>query len=134
MTDKIRAALETRLNALLPAISTAWENVEYKPLQNVPYQQVNMLYATPNNVTLGCERYYALGVLQIVVNYPLNSGSTAAEDRANLLVTHFKRGTVATHAGQSVMITNTPSKRILGSDGSFFKIAVSINYRAEVIG
>ena len=134
MTDKIRAALEARLNALTPAISTAWENASHTPVHNQPYQRVNLLYADPDNRILGCARRYETGVFQVTLCYPIGSGAGAIEDRANLLREHFKRGTVLTNSGQSLQIINTPSKRSLGNDGAVFRMAVSINFRAEVFG
>lgn len=134
MTDKIRAALEKHLNSLTPLISTAWENVSFAPVDGTPYQRVNMLYANPDNRILGCERRFEPGILQITLCYPLNDGPKNPEARANLLIGHFKRGTVVSHDGQDVMIINTPAKRILGNDGAVFKVVVSINYRADVFG
>lgn len=134
MTDKIRAALEVRLNSLSPAISTAWENTKFEPVNGTPYQRVNLLYANPDNLVLGCDRRTETGIMQITLCYPLNLGATQIEDRANALISHFARGTVMTNSGQSVQVTRTPSKRVLGNDGAVFKMAVSIYYRADVIG
>ena len=134
MTDKIRAALESRLNSLSPLIATAWENASFTPVNNQPNQRVNLLYSDPDNRILGCVRRYETGVFQVTLCYPIGSGAGAIEDRANLLREHFKRGTVLTNSGQSLQIINTPSKRSLGTDGAVFRMAVSINFRAEVFG
>lgn len=138
MTDKIRAALEKHLSALTPALITAWENVSFDPAKDAPnkqpYQRVNLLNANPDDRILGCARRYELGIFQVTLCYPLDKGPKDIETRANLLISHFKRGTVVSHDGQYAQIINTPSKRILGSDGAVFKMAISINYRAEVFG
>lgn len=134
MTDKIRAALETHLSALTPAISTAWENTKFTPVNGTPYQMAFVKYATPDDRILGCARRYELGFMQVTLCYPIDKGAAAIETRANLLREHFKRGTVLSHSGQFLQIINTPSKAVLGSDGAVFKIAVSINFRAEVFG
>lgn len=134
MTDKIRAALEGHLSLLTPTISTAWENKEFTPANGSPYQVVALRYAAPDNRVIGCDRRYELGFLQVTLCYPINNGPGAIEDRANLLRNHFKRGTTVSNSGQYVQVINTPSKRILGSDGGVFKMVVSINFRAEVFG
>ena len=36
----VRAALQTKINAMTPAISYAWENVAFTPVAGVPYAQV----------------------------------------------------------------------------------------------
>ena len=134
MSNKIRAALETKLDALLPAISTAWENVEFLPVVGTPWQRVNILWANPENTILGCSRRFERGIFQVTLNYPMNKGASAIDDRVNLLVAHFYRGLAMTNDGQTVRITSTPSRKILGDDGKFFKMVVSINFNAEVFG
>jgi hypothetical protein len=134
MSNKIRSALETRLNSLSPAISTAWENVEFLPVVGTPWQRVNILWAAPENTTLGCARRFERGIFQITLHYPMNKGASEIDDRANLLVAHFYRGLAMTNDGQTVRITSTPSRKILGDDGKFFKMVVSINFNAEVFG
>jgi hypothetical protein len=134
MSNKIRVALENRLNALSPAISTAWENVEFLPVVGTPWQRVNILWASPDNTTLGCSRRFERGILQVTLHYPMNKGASTIDDRVNLLVAHFYRGLAMTNDGQTVRITSTPSRATLGDDGKFFKMAVSINFNAEVFG
>ena len=65
MADNIRKALEVRLAALAPAISTAYENTEFEPVYGAPYQRANMFYATPDNQTLGCQRRREIGIFQV---------------------------------------------------------------------
>ena len=134
MSDKIRVALEKRLNTLSLAISTAWENHEFTPVVGPPWQQCNVLCANPQNITLGCSRRFERGIFQITLNYPTNKGAGAIDDRANLLIAHFYRGLAMAHSGQTVRITSTPSRKVLGDDGKYFKMVVSINFNAEVFG
>jgi hypothetical protein len=46
---QVRAALETALNSISPAIDTAWENAPYTPVDGTPYQQATLLRAQPDN-------------------------------------------------------------------------------------
>ena len=50
----IRAALETALNAITPAIATAWENDAFTPPDlETPYQAAFLLLAQPENTEIG---------------------------------------------------------------------------------
>lgn len=49
----IRKALEKRLGALAPALSTAYENSSFTPVNGTPYQRVNLLPATPADLVMG---------------------------------------------------------------------------------
>jgi hypothetical protein len=110
-----------------------WENVEFTPT-GAAYQEAHMVYATSEDAALGNAYRRDRGFMQVTLFYPLNTGATAASDKADALISWFKRGSVVTNGGQSVRILNTPTKTILGSDGQFFKIAVSIYFNAEVFG
>lgn len=134
MTDKIRAALETKLSAMGSALPTAFENMAFTPVQGTAWQQANILWANPDNRTLGAERRFERGIFQITLHYPKGNGAGVADTQAELVRMHFKRGTVCSASGQDVQVMNTPAKRNLGViiDG-FFSIAISINFQAEVI-
>ena len=49
----IRAALEQAVESITQSIATAWENVEYKPIDGIQYQRVYIIYADPNNQEYG---------------------------------------------------------------------------------
>jgi hypothetical protein len=73
-------------------------------------------------------------LFQVTLNYPIDKGAAAAEDRANAIINQFKRSTKVSNGGQWVQVIRTPYKRVLGSDGAFFKVVVSINWQADVFG
>lgn len=129
---KVRAALETRLGTLTPALSTAYENAAFTPVAGTPYQRVFLLPATPDNEVLGCDYYREIGIFQVMLCYPLNGGPAAAQARAELLRTHFKRGTSVSNGGVSTIVTATPAVDRALIDGDRFCIPVSIRYRAEI--
>jgi len=131
MTEKIRAALEAHLNSM-PAISTAWENANFDPVIGTPYQRVNMLYAEPNDLTMGATRRREIGIFQITLCYPEGNGSVSAHDRFDLVVTHFKRGTVLSFSGANVLITKTPRKTTLGNIDGFYTVIASISYSSDI--
>lgn len=103
----IRAALETRLDALSPALATAWENNDYTPVADTPYQRVHLMRAEPENPTFDAFRR-KLGFLQVTLFYPQGDGPAAAEARADLLSAHFPRGLTLTSGGYKVIIDGTP--------------------------
>lgn len=105
---KIRAALETALNGMSPALATAWENAAYTPVAGTPYQRVFMLPAGPENPSFGDGFRREYGLLQISLCYPLQTGPVAAATRAELIRTTFKRGASFTSSGVTVITEKTP--------------------------
>lgn len=129
---EIRTALETKLNALTPALVTAWESVPFTPVVGTAYQQVNLMIADTLNPTLGGDHYRIKGFMQVLLCYPPNAGAKTATTRADLLVNHFKRGTSLTSGGITVIIDKTPSIAPALIDGVLYKIPVSIYFSADI--
>lgn len=129
---KVRAALETRLGTLTPALSTAYENAAFTPVAGTPYQRVFLLPATPDNEVLGCDYYREIGIFQVSLYYPVNGGPGTAQARAQLLRTHFKRSTTMTSGGVTTTVSATPAIATAFVDGDRYVIPVSIPYRAEI--
>lgn len=103
----VRAALETALAAISPALATAWQNVPYTPVNGTPYQRVYLLPVEPDNPTMGrfaTER----GVFQVSLYYPLDTGAAAAEARAELIRDTFYRGASFASGGLTTVIERTP--------------------------
>jgi len=104
----IRAALETRLNALSPALQTEWENTRIIPTADIPYQSVNILFADPANYENSAS-YQELGYMQVDLRYPINQAAGPAGRRAQLLRDWFPRGLTLTSNGVTACISKTPS-------------------------
>lgn len=103
----VRQALETALNGMSPAISTAWENVPFEPVVDTPYQAAFLLGAEPESIEAGTS-YRERGIFQINLNYPLNTGPGAAEARAELIRDTFPRGATFTADGVTTRIETQP--------------------------
>lgn len=103
----IRAALETAVAAIAPPLSTANENVPFTPVADVPYQEVFVLFATPDNPEIG-PVFIERGMLQVNLQYPKGQGSGVAAARAKLLRDAFPFGSSLTNGGVTVNITKTP--------------------------
>jgi Bacteriophage related domain of unknown function len=103
----IRAALETALLAMTPAIATAPENTPYTPTVGVPYQRIYLLAAEPLNPEMGTHTTER-GFLQVSLAYPLNTGPAAATARAELIRDTFYRGRSFVSGGVTTIIEKTP--------------------------
>jgi hypothetical protein len=128
----IRAALETRLNAMTPALATAWEGVPYTPVTGTPYQQVNMLLSATENPTFGDAMYRVTGFLQVLLCYPPGTGPKAAATRAELVRDQFRRGLGLSSGGTDVLIDRTPTIAPAIIDGDRYRIPVTIYFSADI--
>lgn len=130
---KIRAALETALDAMTPALSTAWENVDFIPVTDVAYQQAFLVPSEPDNLEVG-PVFMQGGIFQINLRYPLKNGPAGAQARAELIRTTFKRGSSFSNSGVVVNIIKTPA---IGTgatvEGRWF-LPVRIYFNAQLIG
>lgn len=106
--NAIRNALYTALDAITPALETAWENVDFVPSSN-PYQRVNVLFADPNNLGYGSGPYREIGYMQVKLMYPQSEGALKAGARAELIRDTFYRGSSFTSDGVTTVIEKTPS-------------------------
>ncbi len=129
---KVRTALEIALHTMAPALATAWENQNFSPTPGVPYQAAHLLAATPDNSTMGDGHYRERGILQVSLNYPVNSGTAAAMARAELIRTTFFRGASFTSSGVTTRISATPviGRGMVVNDR--WVLPVSISYFADV--
>lgn len=129
---KIRAALETALNAMSPALSTAWENAAFTPVAGTAYQQVNILFAAPDNMEFG-SRHRELGYMQVRLMYPQAVGTSTVAARAELIRTTFYRGASFTNGGVTVIVEKTPEVGAGTIDGDRFVIPVKIRFFANIV-
>lgn len=129
----VRAALEAKLNAMTPALAIAWQNVGYTPVTGTPYQACYLMPATPSNPTVGDGFYREQGIFQVSLFYPLLVGSGAAEARAQLIRTAFKRGTAMTSGSVSVFVDTTPEIGQGRADDDRWHVPVKIRWSVGII-
>ena len=127
----IRAALETALNAMSPALATAWENRPYTPEAGTPYQRVNVLFARPVNSEIS-RAFEQDGFMQVTLLYPPDAGPGDAAARADLLTTTFYRGRSLTSGGVTVTILYTPETLPGFRDGDRYAVPVRVPFHAEI--
>jgi hypothetical protein len=128
---QIRRALEIALNAITPAISSAWENMDFTPQGGTPYQDVYLLPAEPENPEFGGSIYRERGILQVTLKYPAGTGPSLAAARAELIQSTFFRGASFTNGGLKVIIDRTPEIMPYYVDGDRYCIPVRIRYFAN---
>lgn len=129
---KIRAALETALNAMSPAVSTAWENMAFTPVAGTAYQRVNLLLATPENIEFG-RHHREVGYMQVTLMYPLQVGTATVAARAELLRTTFYRGASFTASGVTVVIDQTPEVSPGSVEGDRYAVPVKVRFYANIL-
>ena len=131
MSD-LRAALETALAAMTPALATAWEGVAYTPVVNTPYQQVALVPGTPINDEYG-GGFQDQGFFQVSLHYPPGLGSKDATDRALAIRAVFYRGATFTKNGLVVKIVKTPTiLPAMDDDQGRYVLPVSIQYLTSI--
>ena len=129
---KIRAALESALAAITPAISIAYENVPYSANVSVPYAQPRLLMAAPDNPTLGSSFYRERGIFSVMLVYPIGNGSGAAMARAELLKATFRRGNSYSSGGVTVNIERTPEIAMQTAGADAYSVPVKIRFWADI--
>lgn len=133
MSNKaIIVAMESRLNSIVPALPIAWENTNFKPVANQPYQEANILFAKPENPTFGDDFYRQRGYLQVKLHYPLNKGKKDIIERAELIREWFNRGLSLEAFGIVTTIEETPEITNGEPEGSMFSVIVRIRFFANI--
>jgi hypothetical protein len=129
---KIRAALETALNAMASPISTSWENQAFvPPIATTPYQIANVLLAQPSNLVYGSE-HQELGFMQVKLMYPLQIGTATVAARAESLRSTFSRGSSFTASGVTVIISKTPEIMAGRIEESRYAVVVKIPFYSNI--
>jgi len=105
----VRAALETALNGMSPALAMAWEDVAYEPDPTQPWQAVHVMFADARPVELGGKWHEEPGIMQVSLFYPAKTGPAQVETRAELIRSTFKHGTEFAASGARVVVRNVPS-------------------------
>lgn len=132
---KISAALVAAYRAALPALAdaTAYEGRAFVPGDRAEWAQLTNLRAGTDVASLGeggADEH--LGVLQIDINVPENTGTAVLLARADTLRGYFVAGRRFTNSGQNVRINGADVSAIRSVE-SWLRISVSVNYSAHSI-
>ena len=105
--ESIRAALETQLATLTPALDTVHENEAYAPTDGVPYQRVDLLIAQPDSPLMGAGRREQ-GIMQVTLRYPRGDGARDITARAEAIRDAFPKGAEFAAGSYRVTIFDSP--------------------------
>jgi hypothetical protein len=128
----IRKLLETQLNTLSSGLATAWENVPYKPTAGTPWQRVQLLPGRTENPTWGSAHRREVGIFELMLFYPKNTGPHDAYTRAATLMAGFARGSSFSENNIQVLIDEHPYISGSQKDDSWFIVPVNVPYIADV--
>ena len=129
---EIRKALETQLIALDSSIATAWENVDFTPVNNQPFQIVHFLYTQPGDAGFKNGPYLQQGYMQVTLQYPTNQGSGAAQAKAEMLRASFFRGLSLSANGITTVIAQTPEILAAIVENDRYSVKVRIRFYAYI--
>lgn len=130
---KIKAAIETALNTITPAIDTVWENTTYVSTVGVPFQQLWFLDFITKHVEINATGYQVESYFQIDLMYPLLAGSGTVLARAELIKSLFKHASSFINGGVTVNIIGTPTVTSGRVDGDRWKVIVKVYYSSWII-
>lgn len=119
-------ALEIRLNAISPKPPIAWPNQNYEPVIGTLYLQPSELPGTSTTATFDYTEQQ-VGVYQIDVRAPIDTGAAAALAQAEAIADHFAAQRKLTRNGTDVRIRSISRNQGL-RDGAWFVVSVSIVY------
>lgn len=128
----IRAALETALEGMSPAIATQWENAPYTPVVDTPYQRVNLLMNEPAAIEMSGAHHQEAGFMQVTLCYPLGTGHGAATTRAELIRQTFYRGATFTSGGVTTTIERHPEIAPALIEDDRYAVPVRVRFFANV--
>ena len=129
---KTQKGLIKHLNLLVPAVPTAYEGASFNAPATI-YQRLQFRINQPDDPVLGTGYYRERIEMQIFVNAPTNKGTGEALTRAELLRTHFKKGTTISEDGILIHILETPQISGTVAFGDRIICPVLIDVVAEVL-
>lgn len=129
---KTQKGLIKHLNLLVPSLPTAYEGASFTPPSTI-YQRLQFRVNQPDDPVLGTGYYRERMELQIFVNAPANKGTGEALTRAELLRTHFKKGTTIAEDSILIHILETPQISGTVAFGDRIICPVLIDVTAEVL-
>jgi hypothetical protein len=128
----IRRALEAAVAAMTPVVQIAYENSLYTPTSGTAYQRLTLLPQRPGNEEIG-PNYTQEGDLQIDLFYPADgSGPAAAQTRAELIRSTFKRGNPYSSGGVTVTVMLTPEIGAAYVEADRFVVPVFLRIFASI--
>lgn len=111
---------------------TAWDNIGFKPVPGVPYQKVNLVFAEPDDITMGSGYFREQGFIQVSLMYPILFGTLDIAARAELIRSTFPRGSSFEKDGVTVKVLRTPSVMTGMPIDESYAIPIRIQFQADI--
>ncbi len=130
--SKVRAALVQAFNDANFGLTTVYQNTNIEtPQANTPWCEFVFVPNEPEPYTLGDQGSDEFtGVVNVILNYPLNSGIGETMEKADEIKAFFKPGSSFTYSGQSVRVSRCGLSRGGATEGGFYQSVCSITWRA----
>lgn len=132
---KVRAIYEGRLATWAagrsPALRVAYENVPFTPTTGETYLRAHQIPAATRSPDLAGTLRTWLGIMQVDIVTPINSGSGAAYGIADELGALFVLNARLTASGLTVQQVEPVSIGPAQQDESTFYVPASFTYRAD---
>ena len=130
---KVNLGFINNINSITPTIDTVLEGTaSYIQTAGKEYQELYYLPAINDSQNIDNPDYFNRGIFQITLKYPNKQGMSKIQDRCDLYVNAFAKGTKFTFQGIAIATTETPTIVNLGNESDRVVYVVSINYRAYV--
>lgn len=127
---EINAALVRAWQDTGLAYPTAYEGKAFAPEQGKPWASVYLLPAGTVPAAIGAQAPLEhVGILQIDLNYPLDTGAPVMLKAADTAAKHFEPGTSFEFAAAKVNIERCTRSSIRRSEG-WLTLSLSIRYRS----
>ena len=103
-----------------------------KPTDQSPWAAVHIFMNQPSVATLGTEGQDAHdGIMQIDLNYPLNTGEAAVTAKADGLTDFFKAGKRLAHSGVELTVSSCGRSRGREVEG-WYRVSMTVTWFARV--
>ena len=130
---KVNLGFINKINSIIPTIDTVLEGAgAYTPTAGKENQELYYLPAINDSLHIDNSSYFDRGVYQVTLKYPNKQGMSKIQDRCDLYVNAFAKGTKFIFQGLTIATTETPTIVNLGNERDRVVYVVSINYKAYV--
>jgi len=133
---KIWMALRTRIEAISPAIPTAWPAEVFTPPVDsgsvpapLPYLSIGKVTAPPQRVLIGRGKHWHTGSVTIVRVAPLGPPEEAHTEAAGKIAAHFPEDLLMPFMGVCVRVVSYPTVADGYRDGGYWRVPIIIPWR-----
>ncbi|MEP5730822.1 MAG: phage tail terminator-like protein [Sulfitobacter sp.] len=128
----ISKALGQHLMTLADVPSIVWENKDKPDSVSRPYLVVQMVRVSRKSLDLaGGGGITSRGFMQITIVHELDNWAKPAEELADRIAAHFRKGTKLSENGGTVTVMDSPNVLTALRDESDWRVPIQIDYWAS---